>query len=106
LNLMNFFAHESCGQCTPCREGCPWTRDIIWRIEHGQGTAKDLETLMEVADNVAGFLSPRYSTICLFGPAFSYPIQGFVETFRSEFEAHIEQGCCPIHQDKSIKVPG
>ena len=106
LNLLNFFAHESCGQCTPCREGCPWTRDIVWRIEHGQGTAEDLDTLMEVADNVAGFLSPRYSTICLFGPAFSYPIQGFVETFRSEFEAHIEQGCCPIHQDKSIKVPG
>ena len=98
LNLMNFFAHESCGQCTPCREGCPWTRDIVWRIEHGQGRPDDLDTLMEMADQVAGFLSPRYSTICLFGPAFSYPIQGFVKTFRSEFEAHIEQGKCPIHQ--------
>ena len=106
LNLMNFFAHESCGQCTPCREGCPWTRDIVWRIEHGQGRPEDLDTLLEVADNVAGFLSPRYSTICLFGPAFSYPLQGFLQSFRSEFEAHIQQGGCPIKQDKSIKVPG
>jgi NADH-quinone oxidoreductase subunit F len=104
LNLLNFFGHESCGQCTPCREGCPWTRDIVWRIEHGQGRPDDLDTLLEVADNVAGFLSPRYSTICLFGPAFSYPIHGFVNTFRSEFEAHIEQGGCPIHKDKSIKL--
>ncbi len=106
LNLLNFFAHESCGQCTPCREGCPWTRDIVWRIEHGQGRPDDLDTLLDVADKVAGFLSPRYSTICLFGPAFSYPIHGFVQTFRSEFEAHIEAGRCPLHQDKSIKVPG
>jgi len=106
LNLMNFFAHESCGQCTPCREGCPWARDIVWRIEHGQGRPEDLDMLLEVADNVAGFLSPRYSTICLFGPAFSYPLQGFLQSFRSEFEAHIEQGGCPIKQDKSIKVPG
>ena len=105
LNLMNFFAHESCGQCTPCREGCPWTRDIVWRIEHGQGRPEDLDTLLEVADKVAGFLSPRYSTICLFGTAFSYPLQGFIKTFRSEFQAHIDQGCCPIRQDKSIKVP-
>ncbi|MDP6777520.1 MAG: NADH-quinone oxidoreductase subunit NuoF [Candidatus Latescibacteria bacterium] len=105
LNLMNFFAHESCGQCTPCREGCPWTRDIVWRIEHGQGKPGDLDTLLELADQVAGFLSPRYSTICLFGPAFSYPITGFVQTFRAEFEAHIEQHGCPIRQDKSVKVP-
>ena len=106
LNLLTFFAHESCGQCTPCREGCPWTRDIVWRIEHGQGKPEDLGTLLSVTDNVAGFLSPRYSTICLFGPAFSYPIFGFVNTFRSEFEAHIERGGCPIHKDKSIKLPG
>jgi len=105
LNLLNFFAHESCGQCTPCREGCPWTRDIVWRVEHGQGRHGDLETLLEVADNVAGFLDPRYATICLFGTAFTYPIHGFVQTFRGEFEAHIEQGTCPIRQDKSIKVP-
>jgi len=104
LNLLNFFAHESCGQCTPCREGCPWTRDIVWRIEHGQGKPGDIEALLEVADNVAGYLSPRYSTICLFGPAFSYPIHGFLEKFRGEFEAHIEQGRCPLHQHAAAAV--
>ncbi len=105
LNLMHFFAHESCGQCTPCREGCPWARDILWRIEHGQGRAEDLDTLVDVANNVSPFLGP-FTTICPFGAAFAYPIHGFVQTFRSEFEAHIEGGGCPIGQNEPDKVPG
>ena len=103
LNLMQFFAHESCGQCTPCREGAPWIRDVLKRIEQGHGKPGDLDMLLNVADNVAGLLSPRYSTICLFGPAFSYPTQGTILAFREEFEEHIRQGRCPIHKDKAIK---
>ena len=90
LNLMTFYAHESCGQCTPCREGIPWVRDIVWRIEHGQGTLEDLETLEDVCNNVAPLLSPAMSTICLFGPSWSYPMLGFMKCFRSEFEEHVK----------------
>ena len=66
LNLMNFFAHESCGQCTPCREGCPWARDILRRIKHGQGLPEDLDTLSDIANRVSPFLGP-WTTICPFG---------------------------------------
>ncbi|MBS13621.1 MAG: NADH-quinone oxidoreductase subunit NuoF [Gemmatimonadetes bacterium] len=90
LNLMMFYAHESCGQCTPCREGIPWVRDIVWRIEHGQGTPDDLKTLEDVCNNVAPLLSPAMSTICLFGPSWSYPMLGFLKCFRSEFEEHVK----------------
>ena len=89
LNLMTFYAHESCGQCTPCREGIPWVRDIVWRIEHGQGTPEDLTTLEDVCNNVSPLLSPAMSTICLFGPSWSYPMLGFMKCFRSEFEEHV-----------------
>jgi NADH-quinone oxidoreductase subunit F len=90
LNLMSFYAHESCGQCTPCREGIPWVRDIVWRIEHGQGMPEDLATLEDVCNNVAPLLSPAMSTICLFGPSWSYPMLGFLKSFRSEFEEHVQ----------------
>jgi len=89
LNLMSFYAHESCGQCTPCREGIPWVRDIVWRIEHGQGTPEDLTTLEDVCNNVAPLFSPAMSTICLFGPSWSYPMLGFLKSFRSEFKEHV-----------------
>ena len=88
LNLMNFFAHESCGQCTPCREGCPWARDILRRIKHGQGLPQDLDTLSDIANRVSPFLGP-WTTICPFGAAFSYPIHGFLQVFRKDFEALI-----------------
>ena len=108
LNFMVFFAHESCGQCTPCREGCPWARDIVWRIENGLGKPGDLDTLLDIAHNVGPYLCPpsRLTTICGFGGAFANPIHGFVQTFRDEFEAHIEEGRYPVKQDKSIRVPG
>ena len=90
LNLMTFYAHESCGQCAPCREGIPWVRDIVWRIEHGQGMPEDLVTLEDVCNSVAPLLSPAMSTICLFGPSWSYPMLGFMKCFRSEFEEHVQ----------------
>ncbi|MBV8225748.1 MAG: NADH-quinone oxidoreductase subunit NuoF [Verrucomicrobia bacterium] len=80
-NINEFYAHESCGQCTPCREGSLWMKKITERILHGGGTEKDTDTLKSVADNIAG------RTICAFGEACSWPTQSFVLKFRDEFIA-------------------
>jgi len=98
LNLMKFYAHESCGQCTPCREGAPWIRDIIHRIEHGKGKPGDLDLILDVASNVAQYLSPVYTTICLFGPSFAWPVWGMIHAFREEFEEHVRQERCPMQK--------
>jgi NADH-quinone oxidoreductase subunit F len=80
-NINEFYAHESCGQCTPCREGSPWMKKITTRMVHGRGVEKDTDTLKSVADNIAG------RTVCAFGEACSWPTQSFVEKFRDEFVA-------------------
>ncbi len=80
-NLNEFYAHESCGQCTPCREGSLWMKKITERMLHGGGTDEDTDTLVSVADNIAG------RTICAFGEACAWPTQSFVEKFRDEFVA-------------------
>ena len=80
-NLNEFYAHESCGQCTPCREGAQWMRKITDRIVAGGGTKKDPATLKNVADNIAG------KTICAFGEACSWPVQSFLAKFPEEFAA-------------------
>ena len=80
-NINEFYAHESCGQCTPCREGALWMKKITERMLHGGGTNKDTDTLKSVADNIAG------RTICAFGEACSWPTQSFVIKFRDEFIA-------------------
>ena len=80
-NLNSFYAHESCGQCTPCREGALWMRKITDRMLAGGGAEGDPEVLESVADNIAG------KTICAFGEACSWPTQSFVNKFREEFAA-------------------
>ncbi len=89
-NLSRFYAHESCGQCTPCREGAPWLSKILGRIEHGEGKGGDLELLLDICDNIAG------KTICPFGEAAAWPVQGFLKRFRDEFAAHITGQGCPM----------
>ena len=78
-NLNTFYAHESCGQCTPCREGALWMKKITDRVLAGGGTETDPQTLRSVADGIAG------KTICSFGEACSWPTQSFVDKFREEF---------------------
>jgi NADH-quinone oxidoreductase subunit F len=80
-NLSEFYAHESCGQCTPCREGSLWMKKILTRMTHGQARAEDTALLKSVADNIAG------RTICAFGEACSWPVQSFVAAFPEEFNA-------------------
>jgi NADH-quinone oxidoreductase subunit F len=90
LNLARFFAHESCGQCSPCREGCHWMEKIFHRIEHGEGQWGDLELILDVSGNIMG------NTICPFGDAAAMPAAAFIKKYREEFEAHIEEKRCTV----------
>ena len=77
-NLNEFYAHESCGQCTPCREGSLWMKKITTRMVKGQGLPEDIKTLQSVADNIEG------KTICAFGEACAWPTQSFLAKFGDE----------------------
>ncbi len=79
-NIAEFYAHESCGQCTPCREGSLWMAKVLGRLTHGRGRARDADDLLRIADNIAGG-----RTICAFGEACSWPVQSFVLKFKDEF---------------------
>ncbi|HVK56400.1 MAG TPA: NADH-quinone oxidoreductase subunit NuoF [Burkholderiales bacterium] len=88
--LAYFYFEESCGQCTPCREGTGWLYRVIHRIEHGEGRSEDLDLLLNLADNIQG------RTICALGDAAAMPVRAFVKTFREEFEYHIENKRCLV----------
>jgi NADH-quinone oxidoreductase subunit F len=92
LRLSYFYQHESCGQCTPCREGTGWLWRVINRIEHGQGKAEDLALLDSVAANIKG------RTICALGDAAAMPVEGMLKHFRDEFAHHIEHKTCAVPQ--------
>ena len=81
-NIAEFYAHESCGQCTPCREGSLWMSKALHRLTHGEGRAQDADYLVKIADNI-----PGGRTICAFGEACAWPVQSFVAKFRDEFVA-------------------
>jgi NADH-quinone oxidoreductase subunit F len=86
--LSKFYMEESCGQCTPCREGTGWLYRLVNQIETGQGTLQDLETLRRTAKNIEG------RTICAFGEAAAWPVGGCLKHFYDEFVYHIEHGTC------------
>jgi NADH-quinone oxidoreductase subunit F len=88
--LAYFYFEESCGQCTPCREGTGWLYRVIQRIENGQGRKEDLDLLLNLADNIQG------RTICALGDAAAMPVRAFIKTYRAEFEHHIEHKCCLV----------
>ncbi|MEW8428349.1 MAG: NADH-quinone oxidoreductase subunit F, partial [gamma proteobacterium symbiont of Ctena orbiculata] len=91
LERMSYFYHEeSCGQCTPCREGTGWLYRIVHRIETGQGRQEDLDLLDDVADKIAG------KTICALGDAAAMPVQGMLRHFRHEFQYHIDHKRCMV----------
>jgi NADH-quinone oxidoreductase subunit F len=88
-NIMEFFSHESCGQCTPCREGTGWVRKIVSRIKAGNGRMEDIDKLWEVADNYEGMGG---KTICALADAAAWPVKSYVEKFREEFEDAVRNG--------------
>jgi len=88
--LSGFYMNESCGQCTPCREGTGWLYRVVHRIEHGKGRPADLDLLDSVANNIQG------RTICALGDAAAMPVRAFIKNFRAEFEHHIEHGKCLV----------
>ena len=92
-NLARFFAHESCGQCSPCREGCHWMEKIFHRIEHGEGETADLDLILNISSNIMG------NTICPFGDAAAMPAAAFVKKYRDEFEAHIVDRRCTVRKE-------
>lgn len=93
--VVRFFSHESCGQCTPCREGTTWLEMILRRIEDGQGRAVDLDLLVDVSDGISIGLAwpPKMTTICPLGPSAVSPILALRDYFRDEVDAHLGNGC-------------
>ena len=95
--IARFYAEESCGQCTPCREGTPWQARILRRIEEGKGEPGDVEILLNVATAIAPFPPIGLgNTICALGDAAALPVHSFVQKFGAEFQRHIELGRCPF----------
>ena len=88
--IARFYYAESCGQCTPCREGTGWLYRVLNRIENGQGRMEELDMLVDVANKIEGH------TICALGDAAAWPVQSFIKHFRPEFEYHVEHGHCMV----------
>jgi len=90
MNLLHFYRHESCGKCTPCREGCDWLYKLLQRLERGEGREKDLDLLLGVSNNIIG------KTLCAFGDAAATPVLSTMKLFRHEYEAHVREGRCTL----------
>jgi NADH-quinone oxidoreductase subunit F len=96
--ITRFFRRESCGQCTPCREGSGWWEKILQRIEQGYGREEDLDLLMDVCDNISPGVTwpPQQTTICVLGPSIPSSIASGIRMFRDDYLAHITGGGCPL----------
>ncbi len=88
--ISHFYYEESCGQCTPCREGTGWLSRVVHRIEHGKGRPEDIDLLVDVASKIEGH------TICALGDAAAMPVASFIKHYRDEFEYHIEHRKCMV----------
>jgi len=104
-NITRFYEHESCGKCTPCREGTYWMSEVFERLEHGEGRASDIDLLADVSDNILG------KSFCALGDAAAMPVLGAIQHFRDEFEFHVRHRRCqvnrraPDHADQAEAVP-
>jgi NADH-quinone oxidoreductase subunit F len=87
--IARFYRHESCGQCTPCREGTGWLERLLIGLEEGGAEERDLDLLLQIADNMMG------NTVCVLADAAAMPTKSFVTKFRGEFEEHLRAGGCP-----------
>jgi NADH-quinone oxidoreductase subunit F len=85
-NLARFYAHESCGQCTPCREGCHWVAGVLKRMIEGQGDPRDVDLLLNITSNMEG------KTICFLADSLVMPVKSYITHYREEFEALVGKG--------------
>jgi NADH-quinone oxidoreductase subunit F len=92
---IDFYAHESCGKCTPCREGNYWMKQVLYRLEHGQGSEADLDKLLDICDNILG------RSFCALGDGATSPVTSSIKYFRDEYVAHLTEGGCPFDPAKS-----
>ena len=99
MNLLHFYRHESCGKCTPCREGGDWLYKLLQRVERGEGRMKDIDLLYGVASNIVG------KTLCAFGDAAATPVLTTLNLFKHEFEAHVKEGRCTLPAPWRAKQP-
>src|SRR5262249_53667918 len=96
LRSTQFYMHESCGKCTPCREGTRWMVQILEKIERGEGDMADLELLESIGKHILG------TVLCALGESAGYPVSSYITKWRDEFVAHIEQGRCPYGDSSSL----
>jgi NADH-quinone oxidoreductase subunit F len=94
-NVTRFYEHESCGKCTPCREGTYWMAEVFERLENGHGKDTDIELLASVADNILG------KSFCALGDAAAMPVQGALKHFRDEFEYHVTHKSCRVNRRRA-----
>jgi NADH-quinone oxidoreductase subunit F len=97
LRAEKFYAHESCGKCTPCREGTSWLVQLLTKIEEGRAEYADLDLLESVCDRMLG------KSLCALGDFAVYPVASYLRKYRSEFEAHVEHAGCPFGGASSIE---
>jgi NADH-quinone oxidoreductase subunit F len=97
LRVAQFYAHESCGKCTPCRVGTRWLVQLLRAFETGRATERDLELLLDVCDRIIG------KCLCVLGDSAAMPVASCVSKFRDEFRAHLEHGGCPVGADSSLE---
>ena len=98
-NLLHFYKHESCGKCTPCREGTDWLFKLLHKIENGEGEMRDIDLLTSVSNMVGG------KTLCAFGDAAVTPVLTTIKHFRHEYEAHVREGRCTLPADWRARQP-
>jgi NADH-quinone oxidoreductase subunit F len=97
LRAAQFYMHESCGKCTPCREGTRWLVQLLTKVEHGRASPRDLDLLASVCDRMLG------KSLCALGDFAVYPVSSYLRKFRSEFEAHLDGAGCPFAGTSSIE---
>jgi NADH-quinone oxidoreductase subunit F len=95
-----FYAHESCGKCTPCREGTFWYVQIYERLERGEATEQDLDTLLDLSDNILG------RSFCALGDGATSPVTSSLQYFRDEYVAHYRGGGCPFQEQRALVGAG
>jgi NADH-quinone oxidoreductase subunit F len=96
LRVAQFYMHESCGKCTPCREGTRWMVSILRKIDDGEASQGELDLLLDVCDRILGHC------LCPLGDAAAMPVASYVAKFRDEYQRHIDEGGCPFHGDSTL----